>query len=186
MRNVLVVISGPSGVGKGTIARLLTEREGYALSVSCTTRAPRQGETNGKEYFFISKSEFEKKISVGGLLEYSEHFGNYYGTPKDFVTERLKEKDVILEIDVNGGLAIKENYPQAVLIMILPPSLEEVERRLKKRNTEGAEEIALRMKRISYEIGKTNLYDYSVVNADLNESVREIIRIIDKEKRAAN
>ena len=109
MRNVLVVISGPSGVGKGTIARLLTEREGYALSVSCTTRPPRPGEKNGREYFFLSREEFLQKINTGGLLEYSEHFGNFYGTPRDFVTEKLQKNDEILEIDVNGGLKDKES-----------------------------------------------------------------------------
>ena len=182
MRNVLVVISGPSGVGKGTIARLLTEREGYALSVSCTTRPPRPGEKNGREYFFLSREEFLQKINTGGLLEYSEHFGNFYGTPRDFVTEKLQKTDVILEIDVNGGLKVKESYPQAVLIMILPPSLEEVKRRLKKRNTEGEAEIELRMQRIGYELSKKDLYDYAVVNADLYKTAEEIERIIEGEK----
>ena len=184
MRNVLVVLSGPSGVGKGTIAKLLTERGDFALSVSCTTRAPRRGEKNGREYFFIGKDEFENKIKSGGLLEYSEHFENFYGTPKDFVLDKLAEKDVILEIDVNGGLSVKKSFPEALLIMLLPPSLEEVRARLLKRGTETEEKIELRMKRISYEIGKKDLYDYSVVNDKLESTVESIFRIIEKEKNA--
>ena len=137
MRNILVVLSGPSGVGKGTVAKLLVEKNpNMSLSISCTTRNPRDGEVHGREYFFISKSEFKEKISTGGFLEYSEHFENFYGTPKDFVLETLKSKDVLLEIDVNGGLEIKNSYPNAVLIMLTPPSIEEVERRLIKRSTE--------------------------------------------------
>ena len=116
MRNVLVVLSGPSGVGKGTIAKLLVERnENISLSISCTTRQPRDGEINGREYFFVDKKSFKEKIDNNGLLEYSEHFENYYGTPKDFVMKSLENKDVLLEIDVNGGLEVKKSYPEAVL-----------------------------------------------------------------------
>ena len=119
-QNVLVVLSGPSGVGKGTLAKLIVEKEkDIALSISCATRNPRVGEVDGREYFFISKEEFKKKIENGGFLEYSEHFENYYGTPKDFVLETLKSKNVLLEIDVNGGLEVKKNFKKALLIMIL-------------------------------------------------------------------
>ena len=122
MRNILIVLSGPSGVGKGTIANELVKRNtNISLSVSCTTRAPRAGETHGKEYFFIEKQAFKDKIANDGFLEYSEHFENFYGTPKDFVLEKLKTNDVILEIDVNGGLDVKKSFPSAVLIMITPP-----------------------------------------------------------------
>lgn len=179
--NKLVVISGPSGVGKGTIAKALIERnKDMALSISCTTRAPRIGEKNGREYFFIPKEEFKEKIANNGFLEYSEHFENYYGTPKDFVLEKLKEKTVILEIDVNGGLKVKENMPEAVLIMILPPSLEEVRNRLIKRNTESLEKIEKRMQRIEFELGKKEQYDYSVVNDKLQVAIEEVENIIKK------
>ncbi|MBE5756880.1 MAG: guanylate kinase [Clostridiales bacterium] len=177
--NKLVVISGPSGVGKGTIAKKLIERnENMTLSISCTTRNPREGELNGREYFFISKEEFVDKIKNNGFLEYSEHFENYYGTPKDFVLEKLKEKTVILEIDVNGGLLVKENMPNALLIMILPPSLEEIKNRLIKRNTETLDKIEKRMQRIEFELSKKDKYDYLVVNDDLNLAIEEIENIL--------
>ena len=183
MKNLLIVLSGPSGVGKGTIARLIVEREkNFALSVSCTTRKARRGEVHGKEYFFISHEEFQKRIDNNGFLEYSEHFENFYGTPKDFVLERLQSKDVILEIDVNGGLEVKKNFPQALLIMIEPPSKEEVRKRLIKRNTESKEKIELRLERMDYELAKKEMYDYSVINDDLNDTVSKIIEIINKEK----
>ena len=183
MRNVLFVLSGPSGVGKGTLAKKLIERNpNYALSISCTTRAPRDGETDGREYFFISKEDFLSKIENQGFLEYSNHFENYYGTPKDFVLDKLNTHDVLLEIDVNGGLNVKKSYEKAVLIMILPPSLEEVKRRLIKRGTESMEKIELRMTRIEYELAKKDDYDYSVVNDDLITAVQQIEEIIKKEK----
>ena len=179
MKNVLVVLSGPSGVGKGTIAKKIVKRnKDFFLSVSCTTRKPRDGETDGVEYFFISKPEFKEKINNDGFLEYSEHFENYYGTPKEFVLDKLSSKDVILEIDVNGGLNVKKNYPNALLIMILPPSKEELKNRLIKRSTESLEKIELRMQRIEYELGKKDLYDYAVVNDDLKETILKIENII--------
>lgn len=183
MRNLLVVLSGPSGVGKGTVAKKLIKRdENFALSISCTTRKPRKGEEDGREYFFINKKDFLSIAEKGGFLEYSEHFENFYGTPKDFVTEKLKEKDVLLEIDVNGGLSVKENFSDAILIMLLPPSVEEVKRRLIKRNTESEEKINLRMKRMEFELEKQKLYDYSVVNDDLETTVEKIREIIKLEK----
>lgn len=183
MRNVLVVLSGPSGVGKGTIAKLLIERNSnLSLSISCTTRAPRQGEVDGREYFFITKEQFENKIEKDGFLEYSKHFENYYGTPKDFVMKNLQEKDVLLEIDVNGGLSVEKSYPDAVLIMLLPPSKEEIKKRLIGRSTESIEKINLRMERIEYELAKSSDYDYAVVNDDLMQAVNEIEQIILQEK----
>ncbi len=182
-RNILVVLSGPSGVGKGTVAKNLIERnKNISLSVSCTTRAPRTGEKNGVDYFFIDRSEFEKKIEKGGFLEYSEHFENLYGTPKDFVIEKLKTGDVLLEIDVNGGLKVKENFKDAVLIMLIPPSVEEVRRRLLMRHTETEDKINVRMQRIGYELGKKDLYDYAVVNDVLSDAVARVEEIIKKEK----
>ncbi len=183
MRNVLIVLSGPSGVGKGTIAKKLVARNSnISLSISCTTRSPRDGEINGKDYFFLDKNDFIKKIENDGFLEYSNHFENYYGTPKDFVMEQLKSKDVLLEIDVNGGLEVKESCPDAVLIMLAPPSLEEVERRLVQRNTESLEKIKLRMERIDYELSKSKLYDYTVVNDKLEQAIIDVEKIIELEK----
>ncbi|MBE7083765.1 MAG: guanylate kinase [Clostridiales bacterium] len=182
-RNVLIVLSGPSGVGKGTIAKKLIEQnKNIALSISCTTRRPREGELNGRDYFFIEKSEFKNKVEQGGFLEYSEHFENFYGTPKQFVLNTLENKDVLLEIDVNGGLEVKKNFPDAVLIMLLPPSLEEVRNRLIKRDTESLAKINLRMDRIDYELSKKELYDYNVVNDDLKTAIKEVEKIIYQEK----
>ncbi len=183
MKNLLIVLSGPSGVGKGTIAKLLIERnKDMLLSVSCTTRTPREGELNGREYFFITKQEFDERITNDGFLEYSNHFENFYGTPKDFTLEGLKKHDVLLEIDVNGGLNVKKNFKDALLIMITPPSLEEIKNRLRKRQTESEEKINLRMQRIKYELGKSKSYDYVVVNDELDRAVVEIENIIKKER----
>lgn len=183
MRNVLVVLSGPSGVGKGTVAKLLTNKnKDLALSISCTTRKARNGEVDGREYFFISKEEFNKKIKENGFLEYSNHFENFYGTPKQFVLDKLVDGDVLLEIDVNGGLEVKKNFSDAVLIMLLPPTLEEVKNRLIHRGTESLEKINLRMERIEYELSKQGEYDYTVVNDKLDLAIEEIEKIILKEK----
>lgn len=182
MKNILVVLSGPSGVGKGTVAKIICEKFDMALSVSCTTRSPRAGETDGKEYFFISREDFSEKIADGGFLEYSDHFGNLYGTPKCFVEESLKNKDVFLEIDVEGGLSVKKNFPEAVLIMLTSPSREEILNRLNKRNTETEESVKIRMERIDYELGLSKYYDYTVVNDKLSDAVEEISEIIKKEK----
>ena len=183
MRNVLIVLSGPSGVGKGTLAKMLVDaKSDLSLSISCTTRAPRNGEVDGREYFFIDKNDFKKRIADNGFLEYSEHFDNYYGTPKTFVFDALKSKDVLLEIDVNGGLEVKKNFSDAVLIMLLPPSIEEIRNRLRKRNTESEEKINQRMQRIDYELSKQSLYDYTVINDDLDKALKEIKEIIKLEK----
>lgn len=183
MRNLLVVLSGPSGVGKGTIAkRLVKSEESFELSISCTTRKPRRGEKDGRDYFFISHEAFREKIEKKGLLEYSEHFENYYGTPRDFVMQKLESKDIILEIDVNGGLNVKKSFPNAVLIMILPPSREEVRQRLLKRNTESIEKIENRLNRMDFELSKKDEYDYAVINDDLEKTVEEIRQIIIQEK----
>ena len=178
----LLIISGPSGVGKGTIVKeLLRLRPSASLSVSCTTRKPREGEKEGVSYFFITREQFEKQIAEGGLLEYSEHFGNYYGTPKDFVEEMLKEGDVILEIEVDGGLIVKSKMPSAILIMIAPPDRDTLYSRLKGRGTEDEDTIAFRLKRADYELGKSEVYDYVVVNDELSEAVGKIISIMEKE-----
>lgn len=182
MKNILVVLSGPSGVGKGTVAKIITEKFKMALSVSCTTRNPREGEVDGKDYFFITREDFLKKIDEDGFLEYSEHFENLYGTPKCFVEKSLAERDVLLEIDVEGGLTVKKNFPDAVLIMLTSPSKDEIINRLNKRHTESEESIKLRMDRIDYEMKLSKDYDYVVVNDKLPDAVEEISKIIINEK----
>ncbi len=176
--NKLIIISGPSGVGKGTLVNELLKKGDYALSVSCTTRAPRSGEKEGVSYFFTSKHDFRSIIKTGGFLEYDKHFGNLYGTPKDFVEKQLQTKNVILEIEVNGALKAKASYPEALLIMILPPSLDELKARLRRRGTESPRKIEKRLARIEYELSQKDKYDYTVINDDLQRAVGEIEEII--------
>ena len=184
MRNVLIVISGPSGVGKGTLVKLLLEEDPtLALSVSCTTRPPRKGERNGRDYYFIEKEEFLSRIRENDFLEYDEHFGNYYGTPRSFVERRLKEKSVVLEIDVVGALNAKRIMPQAVLGRIAPPSDEALEKRLARRGSETEEEREERLRRMRYELKQQKYYDYVVVNDDLQEAKRRLQEIINREKK---
>lgn len=185
MKNhLLFVISGPSGVGKGTIVdELLKIDKDLAVSISCTTRECRPHEKEGVNYYYISNDKFRSMIEKGEFLEYSEHFGNYYGTPLFGVLEALKEKDVILEIDVNGGLKARELYPDCILIMIIPPSFDELKARLKNRNTESEELIEFRLNRVEYEMKKIWQYDYNVVNDDLNTAVNKVMEIISSERR---
>ena len=148
-KGLLIVISGFSGVGKGTLVKRLVESyDNYALSVSMTTRAPRDGEKDGVSYFFVDKETFEETIARDGLVEYASYVGNYYGTPKAWVEEQLESgRDVVLEIEVQGALKVKEKFPDALLLFLLPPSAAELKRRLEKRGTETAEVIAQRLKR---------------------------------------
>lgn len=183
--NVLIVVSGPSGVGKGTVLkRVMQLHPAMCESVSCTTRAPRGGEREGESYFFVSRARFEEMIERGELLEYSQHFENYYGTPRAFVESRLKECDVLLEIDVDGALNIKKAYPKAVLVMIAPPDMASLEERLKKRGTESGDSAARRLARADYELSKIDSYDYVVVNDEVERAAQEICGIICKEKEA--
>ena len=182
MKNKLLVISGPSGVGKGTLVKELKERRlDVVESISCTTRAPREGETHGKEYFFLTKEEFLQRIAQNDFLEYDEHFGNYYGTPKSFVLDTLKTKSVILEIDVVGALNTKKAIPESVLIMIAPPSLDELKRRLTDRGTESDDAIEDRLARLEYELSQKDKYDYVVINDALETALQEIEKILDAE-----
>ena len=180
MKHILMAVSGPSGAGKGTIVKtIIAKREDIVESVSCTTRAPRAGEVDGKAYFFLSKEEFARRIKEDDFLEYDEHFGNFYGTPKSFVAETLKTKSVIMEIDVVGALNAKKLFPETVLVMIVPPSMEELKRRLKSRNSETDEEIENRLSRMEYELSHKDEYDRIIVNDDLEKAIEELSSIID-------
>jgi guanylate kinase len=182
MQNLLIILSGPSGVGKGTIVKRLTQKGNVTVSVSCTTRAPRAGEKEGVSYFFVTKEQFQSMIKSGELLEYNNHFENYYGTPKAFVQEQLKSRDVILEIEVDGALRAKKAYPDALLILLLPPSREELKRRLMGRGTESEQKVEERLARYDYELSKRDEYDYVVVNDDLERAVAQIEKIIAERK----
>jgi guanylate kinase len=184
MKNVLMVVSGPSGVGKGTLVkRLCKERTDVIESVSCTTREPRTGEQHGREYFFISDEEFMARIEAGDFLEYDGHFKGFYGTPKAFVEERLKEKSVVLEIDVNGGLKVRQSRPDCVLVMIVPPSKEALRERLQGRKSETQEQIEDRLARLDFELAQKDKYDYVIVNDDLEMAYKELNAVLDQEMK---
>lgn len=180
-KGIIIVVSGFSGAGKGTLMKELIKRyDSYALSVSATTRSPRPGEVHGREYFFVSDEEFEKMISENGLIEHAGYVDHYYGTPRKFVEDKLSQGiDVILEIEIQGALQIKEQYPDAVLLFVMPPSAKELEKRLKGRGTETDEVIAQRLKRAKEEAVGIEKYDYIVVNDDLDECVKKLHGIIE-------
>ena len=186
---ILIVVSGFSGSGKGTIMKELLKRyDNYALSISATTRAPREGETDGREYFFKTREEFEKMIAKEELIEYAEYVNNYYGTPRAYVEEQLTAgKDVILEIEIQGALKVKKKFPDTLLLFVTPPSAEELRKRLIGRGTETMEVIEQRMQRAIEESDGMESYDYYVINDDLDTCVDEVHRIIqafaDKIKR---
>ncbi|MCR5755295.1 MAG: guanylate kinase [Acetatifactor sp.] len=185
-KGILIVLSGFSGAGKGTVVKkLLQTHDNYALSISMTTRQPREGEQDGVEYFFTDKEQFEKTIAEGGLIEYACYCGNYYGTPKAYVEEQLGAgKDVILEIEIQGALNIKKQFPESLLMFITPPSAVELERRLVGRGTETAEVIANRLSRASEESEGIEAYDYIVVNDDLEECVEEVHELVNASRRS--
>ena len=177
----LIVISGASGVGKGTVVKaMMAQREDLYFSVSATTRPPRPGEVDGKDYYFVTREEFEKMIARGEMLEYDEHAQNYYGTPKAQVEEKRSRGHVLLDIEPNGAKNVKKNYPEAVLIFVMPPSVEELERRLRGRNDTPEDQIRLRMERAVWEMEQRVWYDYVVVNDDAQRCAREILEIIEK------
>lgn len=179
-KGILVVVSGFSGAGKGTVMKRLMEKyDGYALSVSATTRKPRPGEEDGREYFFRTRDEFEKLIEEDALLEYAQYVENYYGTPRSYVEEQLQAgRNVILEIEIQGAMKIKEKIPEALLVFVTPPTVEELERRLTGRGTETAQVIADRLARAGEEAEGMGQYDYILVNDTVEECVDHLHQII--------
>lgn len=175
-KGILTVISGFSGAGKGTLMKRLTQKyDNYALSVSMTTRAPREGERDGIEYFFVNTETFQERIKQGRMIEYACYCGNYYGTPKDYVQQQLeKGKDVILEIEIQGALQVKQLFPDCMLLFVTPPDAAELKRRLEGRGTETPEVIARRLARAAEESEGVEAYDYIVINDDLEECVEQI------------
>lgn len=182
-KGLLIVLSGPSGSGKGTINQVIAEDPNIFISVSATTRCPREGEEHGRHYYFISRGEFEDRLANNGMLEYNEYCGNYYGTPKKEVQERLENgNDVILEIDVNGALNVMKRVEDVVSIFIMPPSLAVLEERLRGRGTESEEVIRQRMNEALTELKKAVEYDYIVVNDNLDDAISEVKAILTAEK----
>lgn len=184
-RGILVVVSGFSGAGKGTLMKELLRRyDNYALSISATTRKPREGEVHGREYFFVEEEEFEKMIGEDRLIEYARYVDHYYGTPRDYVMSQMEAgKDVILEIEIQGALKVKEKFPETLLIFVTPPSAEELKRRLVNRGTETPEVIDARMKRACEEAEQMDRYDYLLVNDEIGQCTQELHRLIQAQHR---
>lgn len=179
-RGSLIVVSGFSGAGKGTLMKELISRyEGYALSISMTTRAPRPGEADGKDYFFVTTEQFEHEIATGGLLEYAHYVDHYYGTPRKYVEQQIESgKDVILEIEYQGASQIRKAIPETVLVFVVTPTAAELERRLTERATETENTVAKRLRQATREIQEIPNYDYVVVNDDLDECVETLHTVI--------
>jgi len=181
---LLIVISGPSGAGKGTLCKMLREAmPELEYSVSVTTRAPRIGEVEGVNYYYVDKATFERMIENDELLEWAKVYDNYYGTPKKKVLEHIKQgKDIILEIDIQGAMNIKKQYPQGVFIFIVPPSIKELEERITKRGTDSAETIRKRLSCASEELSYVSEYDYVIVNDTLENAIEKLKAVIIAEK----
>lgn len=181
-RGRLIVIAGPSGVGKGSVVKELRSRdpEGLALSISATTRAPRTGEVDGRDYFFVSEPQFQRMIDGGELLEWAEVFDHRYGTPKDYVESHLHEgTDVLLEIDVVGAGEVRRVHPEALLILLAPPSMDELARRLRGRGTESEDKIDRRLDKAAWELDQASWFDHVVVNDDLLHASSQVAAIIE-------
>ena len=180
-KGLLIVLSGPSGVGKGTVRKALFERATHKIeySISMTTRSIREGEVEGKDYYFVSKEEFERHIEQGNLLEYAKFVGNYYGTPIDKINEALElGNEMLVEIEVQGAMQVKEKMPNAVFIFLAPPSFEALTTRLTRRGTESAAVIKERVDKAYREIRMANQYDYIVINDEIENAVDKILSII--------
>ncbi len=186
-KGILIVLSGFSGAGKGTLVKeLMKTYDNYALSISMTTRKPREGEVYGREYFFTERESFEEKIAQNGLIEYAEYCGNYYGTPRDYVEKMLAAgKDVLLEIEIQGMHKVKKMFPDMLPLFVTPPSIAELEKRLRGRGTETEEVIRKRLARAAEEAKGMEDYEYLVVNDNLQECVEEIHSIVKAAKRAS-
>ena len=182
-RGILFVLSGPSGTGKDSILReLKKDRNDFVVSISCTTRQPRLGEVNGKDYYFLGKSEFMEMVKAGKMLEWAKFCDNYYGTPKEKLNELLASgMNVILEIEVQGAKQVIENSPDAVSVFVLPPSIEVLKQRLQKRALDSHEDIGKRVSEAEREIPLAYEYDYTIVNDDLKRCASDISKIIDAE-----
>lgn len=177
----LFVISGASGVGKSTILKqVMARRPDLQFSVSATSRAPREGETNGVQYFFVSTEAFKEMIEQGAFIEYDYHMSNYYGTLKSEVINKTKVGDMILDVEPMGAMRVKELYPAATLIYIAPPSLEVLEKRLRERNDTTEDQIKIRSERVAWEDAQKDKYDYVVINDVLEEAVAQVLRIMDQ------
>lgn len=179
-QGILAVVSGFSGAGKGTLMKALLEKHhNYALSISATTREPREGERDGREYFFVTREKFEEMIREGELIEHAQYVNNYYGTPRQYVFQQMADgRDVILEIEIQGALKIKERFPEALLIFVMPPSADELKRRLVGRGTESMEVIDRRMRRAAEEAAGITSYDYILINDTLDACVEEMHQLI--------
>jgi guanylate kinase len=187
-KGLLIIVSGPSGAGKGTICKELIQRdESIVVSVSATTRAPRNAEVDGKSYHFITKQMFESMIENGGFLEYAEVYDNYYGTPKDFVIEKITNgENVLLEIDIQGALQVKQKYPEGIFVFVLPPSMETLKNRIVGRGSETPESLEKRMSSAYQEIEQIKNYDYFIVNDTVEQSTDVLQAIITAEKCRVN
>lgn len=179
-QGILVVVSGFSGAGKGTLMKELLKRyDNYALSVSATTRQPREGEKDGEDYFFVSREYFQQMIEDGRLVEYAQYVNHYYGTPRDYVEKKMAEgKDVILEIEIQGALKVKKRFPDALLIFVTPPSAGELRRRLVGRGTETIEVINARLRRAAEEASGMEAYDYLLINDEIDACVEQMHQLI--------
>lgn len=179
-QGILVVVSGFSGAGKGTLMKELLKRyDNYALSVSATTRQPREGEKDGEDYFFVNREYFQQMIEEGRLVEYAQYVNHYYGTPRDYVEKKMEEgKDVILEIEIQGALKVKKRFPDALLIFVTPPSAGELRRRLVGRGTETIEVINARLRRAAEEASGMEAYDYLLINDEIDACVEQMHQLI--------